>query len=122
VQRGLTLWVLRNRHEKVLHLQSLDLVEQIQLDMAISVDEAIAEQLASRGEISAPDVQAAVDWLTDQFISADDAATAEWSVSFLVASTTLPMKVSFCLERGGEDRQTRCGRAETHERHTSQGH
>lgn len=29
VQRGLTLWVLRNRHEKVLHLQSLDLVEQI---------------------------------------------------------------------------------------------
>lgn len=83
VQRGLTLWILRNRHEKVLHLQSLDLVEQIQLDMAISVDEAIAEQLASRGEISAPDVQAAVDWLTDQFISADDAATAEMDRVFL---------------------------------------
>ena len=83
VQRGLTLWVLRNRHEKVLHLQSLDLVEQIQLDMAISVDEAIAEQLASRGEISAPDVQAAVDWLTDQFISADDAVTAEMNRVFL---------------------------------------
>ena len=83
VQRGLTLWVLRNRHEKVLHLQSLDLVEQIQLDMAISVDEAIAEQLVSRGEISAPDVQATVDWLTDQFISADDAATAEMDRVFL---------------------------------------
>ena len=83
VQRGLTLWVLRNRHEKVLYLQSLDLVEQIQLDMAISVDEAIAEQLASRGEISAPDVQAAVDWLTDQFISADDAATAAMDRVFL---------------------------------------
>lgn len=83
VQRGLTLWVLRNRHEKVLHLQSLDLVEQIQLDMAISVDEAIAEQLASRGEISAPDVQASVGWLRDQFISADDAATAEMDRVFL---------------------------------------
>ena len=83
VQRGLTLWVLRNRHGKVLHLQSLDLVEQIQLDMAISVDEAIAEQLASRGEISAPDVQAAVGWLRDQFIAADDAATAEMDRVFL---------------------------------------
>lgn len=83
VQRGLTLWVLRNRHEKVLHLQSLDLVEQIQLDMAISVDEAIAEQLASRGEISAPDVQAAVGWLKDQFISADDTPTAEMDRVFV---------------------------------------
>jgi hypothetical protein len=42
---------LKKSTRKVLHLQSLDLVEQIQLDMAISVDEAIAEQLASRGEI-----------------------------------------------------------------------
>ena len=83
VQRGLTLWVLRNRHEKVLHLQSLDLVEQVQLDMAISVDEAIAEQLASKGEISTPDVQAAVGWLRDQFISADDAPTAEMDRVFL---------------------------------------
>ena len=83
VQRGLTLWVLRNRYEKVLHLQSLDLVEQIQLDMAVSVDEAIAEQLASRGEISAPDVQAAVDWLRDQFISAENAPTAEMDRVFL---------------------------------------
>ena len=83
VQRGLTLWVIRNRHEKVLHLQSLDLVEQIQLDMAISVDEAIAEQLASRGEISVPDVQAAVGWLREQFISAEDAATAEMDRVFL---------------------------------------
>lgn len=41
VQRGLTLWVLRQRHGEVLHLQSLDLVEQIQLDMAISVDECV---------------------------------------------------------------------------------
>ena len=38
--------------------------------MAISVDEAIAEQLASRGEISAPDVPTAVGWLNEQFISA----------------------------------------------------
>ena len=72
VQRGLTLWILRSRHEKVLQLQSLDLVEQIQLDMAVSVDEAIAEQLASKGEISAPDVQAAIVWLSDRFVSADD--------------------------------------------------
>ena len=72
VQRGLTLWVLRNRHENILQLQSLDLAEHIQLDMVISVDEAIAEQLASRGEISTPDVQAAVSWLSDRFVSADD--------------------------------------------------
>jgi hypothetical protein len=83
VQRGLTLWVIRNRHENVLHLQSLDLVEQIQLDMAISVDEAIAEQLASRGEIPAPDVQAAVGWLRDKFISAEDAAATEMDRVFL---------------------------------------
>lgn len=83
VQRGLTLWILRNRHEKVLQLQSLDLVEQIQLDMAISVDEAIADQLANRGEISAPDVQIAVGWLREQFISADHAATTEMNRVFL---------------------------------------
>ena len=83
VKRGLTLWILRKKHEKVLHLQPLELVEEIQLDMAISVDEAIAEQLASRSEISAPDVQAAVDWLTDQFISVQDATTAEMERVFL---------------------------------------
>jgi hypothetical protein len=38
------------------------LVEQIQLDMAVSVDEAIAEQLASRGEISAPDIRRLPHW------------------------------------------------------------
>ena len=81
VQRGLTLWLLRNRQGKVLHLQSLDLVEQIQLDMAVSVDEAIAEQLASRGEISAPDVQAAVGWLRDHFVAADDTPTSEIGVA-----------------------------------------
>jgi hypothetical protein len=59
------------------------LVEQIQLDMAISVDEAIAEQLASRGEISVPDVQATVGWLKDQFISADDAPISEADRVFL---------------------------------------
>ena len=83
VQRGLTLWLLRNRQGKVLHLQSLDLVEQIQLDMAVSVDEAIAEQLASRGEISAPDVQAAVGWLRDHFVAADDTPTSEMDRIFL---------------------------------------
>jgi hypothetical protein len=83
VQRGLTLWVLRNRHGEVLHLQSLDLVEQIQLDMAISVDEAIAEQLASRGEISAPDVPTAVGWLNEQFISAEKAPNSEMDRVFL---------------------------------------
>lgn len=83
VQRGLTLWVLRNRHGEVLHLQSLDLVEQIQLDMAISVDEAIAEQLANRGEISAPDVPTAVGWLNEQFISAEKAPNSEMDRVFL---------------------------------------
>jgi len=74
VQRGLTLWVLRKHDDKVLHLQWLDLVEQIQLDMAISVDEAIAEQLASPkyGVIPAAEVQAAVMWLSDRFIATED--------------------------------------------------
>lgn len=83
VQRGLTLWVLRNRHKDVLQLLSLDLVEQIQLDMVISVDEAIADQLASRGEISAPDVPTAVGWLNEQFISAEKAPNPEMDRVFL---------------------------------------
>jgi len=83
VQRGLTLWVLRHRHGKSLHLQSLDLVEQVQVDMAIAVDEPIAEQLASGGEIPTPDVQAAVGWLRDCFISADDKPAAEMDRIFL---------------------------------------
>ena len=72
VQRGLTLWILRNHQDKVLQVQWLDLVEQIHLDMTISVDEAIAEQLASKGEIPTPaEVPSAVKWLIDRFISAD---------------------------------------------------
>ena len=83
VQRGLTLWVLRHRHGDVLQLQSLDLVEQIQLDMEISVDEAIAEQLTSRGEISAPDIPTAVNWLKEQFISAEKEPNSEIDRVFL---------------------------------------
>lgn len=75
VQRGLTLWVLRKHDDKVLHLQWLDLVEQIQLDMAISVDEAIAEQLASKGEITTAEVNVSVTWLTDHFIAMEDPTT-----------------------------------------------
>lgn len=77
VQRGLTLWVLRRLHGKVLYLQSLDLVEQVQLDMAIGVDEAIAEQLASKQEIAAPDVDAALAWLSDRFVAADNSPDSE---------------------------------------------
>lgn len=83
VQRGLTLWVLRNRHGEILQLQTVDLVEQVQLDMTVSVDEAITEQLASRGEISAPDVPTAVGWLRDQFISAEKAPNSEMDRVFL---------------------------------------
>lgn len=70
VQRGLTLWILRNHQGKVLQVQWLDLVEQIHLDMTISVDEAVAEQLASKGEIPTAEVPSAVKWLIDRFISA----------------------------------------------------
>lgn len=83
VQRGLTLWVLRALKGKALHLQPLDLVEQIQLEMAISVDEAIAEQLAGKGEIPLSGVQAAVDWLKDRFIAADVASASEIVSIFL---------------------------------------
>ena len=71
VQRGLTLWILRNHQDKVLQVQWRDLVEQIHLDMTISVDEAVAEQLASKGEIPTAEVPSAVKWLIDRFISAD---------------------------------------------------
>jgi len=83
VQRGLTLWVLRHRHGVFLNLQSLDLVEHIQLNMEISVDEAISEQLASRGEISAPDVPTAVRWLNEQFISTEKPPNPEMDRLFL---------------------------------------
>lgn len=75
VQQGQTLWVLRNRQDKILQLQWVDLVEQIQMDMAISVDEAIAEQLASKGEIAVAEVKAAVIWLNNHFIATDSTAT-----------------------------------------------
>jgi hypothetical protein len=39
--------------------------------MAFSVDEAIAEQLASNDEISAPEVPIAVSWLSERFFCAD---------------------------------------------------
>jgi hypothetical protein len=87
VQRGLTLWMLRNRHGNTLKLQSLDLVQQIQLnlneEMAFSVDEAIAEQLVSKGEISAPVVHSAVSWLTERFISPDDSPGSNLSRVFV---------------------------------------
>lgn len=75
VQRGLTLWILRKRQGNVLQLQWLDLVQQIQLslneEMVFSIDEAIAEQLASNDEISAPEIPAAVSWLSERFFCAD---------------------------------------------------
>ena len=71
VQRGMTLWVLRSVRGESLHLQWLDLVEQIQLDMSISVDEAVSESLSDKGEIQAPDVASAVTWLGDRFIARD---------------------------------------------------
>lgn len=87
VQRGLTLWVLRIRQGNVLQLQSLDLVQQIQLslneEMAFSVDEAIAEQLVSKGEIAHPEVSAAVTWLTERFISSDEPPSSGLSRIFL---------------------------------------
>lgn len=83
VQRGLTLWVLRQQNNTILQLQSLDLVEQIQLDMALYVDEALAEQLAHKGEISVPGVQDTVIWLTERFIAPDDRHDSEMARIFL---------------------------------------
>ena len=83
VQRGLTLWVLRNHHDKVLQVQSLDLIEQVQLDIAISVDEAIVEHLVSKGEILTAEVQAAVVWLNDRFIAPDEKPESELGRVFL---------------------------------------
>jgi hypothetical protein len=70
VQRGLTQWVLRHHQGHSLRVQWLDLVEELQLDLSISVDEAIAEQLAGKGEIpSANDLQQTIIWLQDHFVS-----------------------------------------------------
>lgn len=70
VQRGLTQWVLCHHHGLSLHVQWLDLVEELQLDLSITIDEVIAEQLAVKGEISsANDVPQAISWLQEHFVS-----------------------------------------------------
>ena len=70
VQRGLTQWVLCHHQGLSLQVQWLDLVEELQLDLSITVDEDIAEQLATKGEISsAKDVQQAISWLNEIFVS-----------------------------------------------------
>ncbi|GHT94628.1 hypothetical protein AGMMS49545_16230 [Betaproteobacteria bacterium] len=69
VQRGLSLWVLREQHDKILQLQWLELVEQVRLDMAIGVNEKIAEDLAAKKEIPAAEVETAVAWLNEHFIA-----------------------------------------------------
>ena len=83
VQRGLTLWVLRNRSREALYLQSLDLVEHVQLDMLIHVDEAVAEDLAYKGEIPTPEVTVAADWLSDKFISFLDISNKKTDCIFI---------------------------------------
>ena len=83
VQRGLTLWVLRNRSREALYLQSLDLVEHVQLDMLIHVDEAVAEDLEYKGEIPTPEVTVAADWLSDKFISFLDISNKKTDCIFI---------------------------------------
>lgn len=74
VQRDLTLWLLRSQNKNILQIQWLDLVERIQMDMSITVDEAIAEHLAGNGEITSANVPLAVAWLTNHFISLDESS------------------------------------------------
>ncbi|CDI04716.1 hypothetical protein BN873_p40021 [Candidatus Competibacter denitrificans Run_A_D11] len=71
VQRGLTVWVLRHHRGKILHLQWLELVEHLQLDLSITVDEAITEYLADKGEIATADINKAIHWLNEHFIAED---------------------------------------------------
>ena len=87
VERGLVLWVLRNRIGNILQLQFLDLVQQIELnlneDMAFAVEESIAEQLNSKGEISDSEVSSAIAWLKDKFLVEDDAGGSQLDRIFL---------------------------------------
>jgi len=68
VQRAMTLWLLRERHGDVLLVQSLELVEQIDLDMTISVERSIAEHLRDKSEIDTDDMPKALAWLRSRFI------------------------------------------------------
>lgn len=71
VQRGLTLWMLGHHCGKILHLQWLELVEHLQLDLSIAVDEAITEYLVDKGEIAIADISQAIIWLSERFIAKD---------------------------------------------------
>jgi hypothetical protein len=68
IQQDKTLWLLRHIRGNTLQLQWLELVEHQQLDMSISVDEAIAEDLYKKGEVKAADVSTVLNWLYDEFV------------------------------------------------------
>ena len=68
IQQDKTLWLLRHIQGNALQLQCLELIEQLQLDMSISVDEAIAEDLYKKGEVKSADVTTVLNWLYDEFV------------------------------------------------------
>ena len=96
VRRGLTLWILTNHDDKILQLQWLDLVEQMQLDMAIRVDESIAEYLTTKKNISKANVQSAIKWLSDCFIAEDETPELE-SGQIFIGHFENPSEKSFLI-------------------------
>ena len=68
IQQDKTLWLLRHIQGNALQLHWLELIEQLQLDMSISVDEAIAEDLYKKGEVKSADVITVLNWLYDEFV------------------------------------------------------
>jgi len=72
VQSEKTLWLLRNQSKNSLKVQWLDLVEILQMNLNISVDEAIADDLAKNREIPSVNVPDAVSWLNEHFIALEE--------------------------------------------------
>ncbi|EIM98056.1 hypothetical protein WQE_26010, partial [Paraburkholderia hospita] len=100
VRRGQTQWVLRSCRDGILQLQSLELVEHVRLDMSIAVDEAMVEQLADKGEIAAPQVDAALAWFAETFIVSPDWTVPE-SGRLLLGRFENPSEDSFVLFGAG---------------------
>lgn len=63
-----TIWLLRKKKGKKLHVQYLSPFQRISSSFDIGVDGLILDDLYSSGEISAPEAGLACDWLNRQFI------------------------------------------------------
>ena len=73
IARGHTLWSLTSIKKDRFYLRSVEVPEApTQINLDIGVDNRITKQLLQRSEITNDSVEAATDWLTDEFILSGD--------------------------------------------------